>query len=146
MADETSGTPGTQETTEPVEVFFKRFIAALDSFKDVVRAELTLIDVDANNKDLTAEERQEFADEEKRVLLKLLRSELLVVMGLAGDSERWNRTKEARAKAFENHAKEIRGKPSERSGSRSRSSLEALDGVLNCPPGFIKVEGICVPV
>jgi len=144
MADET---PGTQEATEPVEVSFMRFIAALDSFKDVVRAELTLIDVDANEKgNLTAEERQEFADDEKRALLKLLRSELLVVMGLAGDSERWNRTRAARAKAFADHAEEIRRKPPESSSSRSRSALEALDGVLNCPPGFMKVDGVCVPI
>jgi hypothetical protein len=142
MADEISET---LETTEPVEVLFKRFIAALDSFKDVVRAELTLIDIDAKE-NIPAEERQEFADEEKRVLLKLLRSELLVVMGLAGDSERWARTRETRAKAFEDHAEELRLKTDVDLRSRSRNSLEALNEVLDCPPGFMKVDGVCVPI
>ena len=94
MPDEAPGTLGTPLT---IETLSKHYKAALDSFQDCARAELAMIDVDAKRKadreNLSEEEQLKFADDEKRELLKSLRSYLIEGIPVIGDTARWDRVR-----------------------------------------------------
>src|SRR5262249_20775025 len=133
---------------------YRRFTEALDSFKDIVRAELRLIDLDAELKakqeNLSGEEQLEFAVKEKEVFLTGLREKLEALIWETGDMDRWNRVKEARAEQFEAHAQLLRSTLEEvrtakaaaaiQSDAAAPSAAAALSiprngGIGRCPPG-----------
>ncbi|HEV7642761.1 MAG TPA: hypothetical protein VGO50_02360 [Pyrinomonadaceae bacterium] len=109
----------------------KRFTEALESITNVVNTELTLIDLDAQLQ--TELPEGEFAARDKELFLASVRSSLERVISDISDisRERWQRVEEAFSDQFP---------PS------SPEKSEALGGETQCPPGFINVDGICVPI
>jgi len=135
------------------------YTKTLDSFVNIVRNEMALIDLNATfnaeGENLSEEDRKKGADAAKEELFKLLREDHLQPMIQALANKRragWKRVKVARARLLEDHAATLRAaaeKDAKNAGVGA--GLEVIDepeGATggSCPPGFIKVEGICVPV
>ena len=141
----------------------QRFYAALDSMQDMARAETALIDLDhsfelsAEQLLVSKEERQLKADKEKDELFGVWRKDLIRVMsGWARARDNfWKDIKTKGAKRLEVHAGALRSDLGpNRSDNGEVLSLSAAPGgggggeeeVFACPPGFERVDGICVPI
>jgi hypothetical protein len=144
MADEITGTP---------ETHFGRFTEALDSLRDIVRAEITLIGLEVNIETReTPAQRQRRSDQEKGDFLKGMREELEKLISSIAENRRggWGSVNFLRADDFEAHAKFLRthGEKAQKSSEDGVDSAFVEEELpeLECPPGFTKVDGICVPI
>lgn len=137
----------------------QRFYAALDSMQDMVRAEMALIDLDqsfepsAEQLLVSKEERQIKADKEKDRLYRDWRTDLIRVMSTwaRARDKFWRDIKTKGAKRLEVHAGALRSDLGpNRSDNGELLNLAAAPGeeeqVIACPPGFERVDGICVPI
>lgn len=113
-----------------------RYIEAIESLQNVVRTEIALIDLDVGLiNDLSEEDREKTAEDNKNLFFMFLRQQIEeVISGIASlRQDEWKRVEIALAEQFEGHAKRI------------RDEARLVTGRL-CPPGFIEVDGICVPI
>jgi hypothetical protein len=138
------------------EIPHKRYMEALNSLKDIVRNELVLIDLDARlMEDVSEEGRKEFAEREKTRLLVFLRKDLVRTISRFASLRQvsWKRVKAARAEQFETAAKGMmaHAKKATAVGQTVAAGAELLadEGSARpslCPPGFVEVDGVCVPI
>ncbi len=115
----------------------KLFTDASESIINVVNAEITLIDLDAElQTDLSQEE---FVARDKELFIKSVRSSLVRVLSdIAGVSmDRWHRVEEAFPDKFP---------PAPPKKADAPGSGGGGGGETQCPPGFINDNGICVPI
>lgn len=149
---------------------YRRFTDALDSIKDIVRNELALVELDARLaanlgelsdedfrekrklNDLTTEEQPIFAaaDKTKEEFLTVLRSDLEGIILKFANARRdsWKAIKQARADKLGKETEKLKSAvaaESERLRSGTGTALAAGRQSV-CPPGFIEVDGICVPI
>lgn len=130
------------------------FTEAFDSLQNVVRNEITLIDLDADLRakrdGLSDEARQGFADNEKNLLFRLLRTQMVNTISklASARSSGWRRVKLTRAEQFEKHASDLRKAAGEEARTNgARTTEEDPEGLeFACPPGYIKVGGVCQPI
>lgn len=146
---------------------YSRFTEALDSIRDVVRNEINLIDLDAKHKanlnDLSDEaleaklnnlsdaEKQIFTDaeNEKESFLLFMRSDLQATISKIADERRasWKKIKRARAEKLEKGVEKLKAAVIEAERvSAGAEAVSATGAPSVCPPGFIEVDGICVPI
>lgn len=144
-----------------------KFTEAMDSLRNIVRNELALIDLDAkfrtNLDDLSEEdfkaglenlseqEKQIFAeaDEDKRNFLLTMRSKLETMISEIAELRRplWKKVKFARGKKIGNEGEKLKAIAEEEAESlRTGVGRESASAPSACPPGFVLVDGICVPI
>ncbi len=108
--------------TEPDKASYLQLRQSLDSFTDVVLAEFDLSE--------PGTDRKEICDFVSGMVQGLLR-------GIAAKRRNnWRKINSSRSKDFEKHAADLK--------ESANSANE--NGFLSCPPGFIEVDGICVPI
>jgi hypothetical protein len=131
-----------------------RYTKVLDSFLNIVRSELALIDLDAKLKkdkeNLSETDQLNFANSEKEALFKLLRKDIEKMIGKLAESRHsgWKRTWTARAQKLEDHAAKLRAADARDAAGGGLESLSGGGGekTVRCPPGFELVEGVCMPI
>jgi hypothetical protein len=116
-----------------------RYIEAIESLQNVVRNEIALIDLDVRLiEDLSEEDREKTAEDDKNLFFRFLRRQIEEVISDIASlrKDEWKRVELARAEQLEEHAKKI----------RADKEAPSAAGRRPCPPGFIDVDGICVPI
>ncbi len=108
--------------TESDKVSYIKLRQSLDSFCDVVLAEFDLGEPDAD--------RKHICDFVSGSVQKLLRT----IAEMRQDH--WKNLSHSRSKDFEKHANDL----------KESANPAKTDGFSACPPGFIEVDGICVPI
>jgi len=108
--------------TEPDKASYLRLRQSLDSFTDVVLAEFDL--------GKPGTDRKEICDFVSGMVQGLLR-------GIATKRQsHWREINFSRAEDFERHAADL----------KKAATLANASVVSACPPGFVEVNGICVPI